>query len=94
MRRSKEEIIGIILELCKEPVNLTKVVYWCNLNFNTVKQHLGLLINAGLLEVSGTDRPLYKTTEKGIEALEHLNAFRPLLMPIGDSHDQDQACCP
>ena len=92
MRRSKEEIIGTILELCKEPVNLTKVVYWCNLNFSTVKQHLGILVSAGLLEVSGNDHPLYKTTEKGIEALEHLNAFRPLLKPIVDSHDQ--ACFP
>jgi predicted transcriptional regulator len=92
MRRSKDEILGLILELCKEPVNVTKIVYQCNLNFNTVKLHLRLLIDTGLLEVSGTDHPLYKTTEKGIEALKHINAFRPFLMSL--ESPQDQVCCP
>jgi predicted transcriptional regulator len=46
--------------------------------------HLEHLINAGLLETSGTS---YKTTQKGMDALEHINALRTLLGPTTSSED-------
>ena len=78
--------------VCKEPTGLTKIVYQCNLNFKIAKLHLNRLNDAGLLEVSGTTQILYRTNPKGMQALEYINAFRPLLMPVADP--KEQACCP
>jgi predicted transcriptional regulator len=77
MRRTNAQLIGQILEVCQEEgAGKTKIVYKCGLNFNNANMHLEHLINAGLLETSGTS---YKTTQKGMEALEHINALRMLL---------------
>ena len=92
MRRSKEQIIEEILNICKEPAGLTKIVYLCNLNFKVARLHLNRLNDAGLLDVSGTNQILYRTTPKGMQALEYINAFRPLLMPVTDS--KEKACVP
>lgn len=76
-----------ILEICKEPAGVTKIVYQCNLNFYTVRIHIERLTDAGLLDVSETDPILYKTTSAGMKALEHINAFRTLLMPAAKSQN-------
>jgi predicted transcriptional regulator len=88
MKRSKEQIIEKILTICKEPAGITKIVYQCNLNFYTVKIHLEGLTGAGLLDVSETNPILFKTTNKGMKALEHINAFRFLLIPSLKSLDE------
>jgi predicted transcriptional regulator len=89
VRRSPEQITENILRICKEPTGKTAIVYQCNLNFHTVNIHLQQLINAGLLNSSGSeDHPSYRTTPKGIEALEHINVLRDLLIPIASSHDR------
>jgi len=77
------------LEVCKESSGVTKIVYQCNLNFYTVRLHLKRLTDAGLLAVSGSDQISHKTTIGGMKALEHINAFRSLLIPAANS-----ACCP
>jgi predicted transcriptional regulator len=87
MKRSREQIMENILKVCKEPVSVTKVVYQCNLNFYTVRIHLERLTGAGLIAVSGTDHVSYRTTAEGMKALEHINAFRSLLMPAAKSQD-------
>ncbi len=74
-----------ILVVCRSPVNVTKIVYQCNLNFHTVRIHLKQLTGAGLLDVSGADPISYETTAEGMKALEHINAFRTLLMPTAKS---------
>jgi predicted transcriptional regulator len=88
MKRSKEQIIEKIMRICKEPAGVTKIVYQCNLNFYTVRIYLEGLTDAGLLDVSETKPILYKTTNKGIKALEHINAFRSLLIPLAKSLDE------
>jgi predicted transcriptional regulator len=88
MKRSKEQIFEAILELCKEPTGLTKIVYQCNLNFFTVKIHLKALTDAGLIDISGIEQISYKTTAVGMKALEHINAFRSLLMSTANSQDE------
>lgn len=77
-----------ILKVCEEPVSVTKVVYQCNLYFHTVRIHFERLIDAGLLDVYGTDQIWYQTTAEGMKALEHINAFRTLLMPAAKSLDK------
>jgi predicted transcriptional regulator len=88
-RRSKEQIMQKILEVCKSPATKTSVVYLSNLNFYTAKAHLVCLIDAGLLEVSGTKIPLYKTTPKGLIALKSMNAVRSFIDSEVGSSDQE-----
>lgn len=83
-RRTNDQIIGQILEACQgEGAGKTKIVYTCNLNFKNVNLYLEQLILAGLLESSGT---LYRTTQKGMKALEHIIALRTLLGPESFNH--------
>ena len=85
MRRTNDQLIGQIFEACQgEGAGKTHIVYKCNLNFKTAGSHLEHLTNAGLLEASGT---LYKTTQKGAEALGHIVALRMLLGPATSSED-------
>ena len=91
MKRSKEQILERILVVCKEPVNVTKIVYQCNLNFYTVRIFLKHLTDAGLLDVYGAYPISYKTTQVGIEALKHISAFRSLLMPISSCSKKEIA---
>ena len=88
MKRSKEQIRAEILKVCKEPAILTAIVYQCNLNFRTAKLHLECLIDAGLIDVSGTNQISYKTTPGGIKALKYISAFRSLLKPVANSQDK------
>ena len=85
MRRTNDQLIGQILEACQgEGSSKTKIVYRCNLNFKNANMHLERLTNAGLLEASGTS---YRTTQKGMETLEHIIALRALLGLATSSED-------
>lgn len=44
MKRSRQEIISQILEICTKGASKTKIVYQANLNFKTVNPYLELLI--------------------------------------------------
>ncbi len=80
MKRSWEQIVECILKTCKEPANLTKIVYQCNLNFRTAHPPIdGLMASGCLIELPGKR---YKTTEKGNQVLEHFRALRELLKPL------------
>jgi hypothetical protein len=54
------------------------------ISISRLPAHLEHLTNAGLLEASGT---LYKTTQRGAEALGHIVALRMLLGPATSSED-------
>jgi predicted transcriptional regulator len=70
-KRSRDQIRAQILALCQgDGASKTRTVYQVNLNFKTVKEHLDLLLEKGLLEAIPGERILYKTTEKGEGALE------------------------
>jgi predicted transcriptional regulator len=72
-KRSKDEIVAKILSICQgDGLIKTQVVYQANLNFRTITPPLDLLLRKGLLEVTQGDRPIYKTTPKGAQALETL----------------------
>ncbi len=74
-------IIGLILEICKEPSSKTRIVYQANLNFKNTTQYLDQLIASGHLEASATTPIRYKTTQKGIEFLEHIKSLNALFEP-------------
>ncbi len=71
-RRNKLEILGNILDICKERgSSKTRIVYQANLNFRTVKPYLDLLIQKDLIKVKPGKKILYETTERGRELLDY-----------------------
>ena len=86
MRRSKEEIIEQILEICNKPTNKTKIVYQANLSFHTADPYLDLLVDAGFLETFGDTTIQYRITSKGLEVLKHIKAIEASLQPADDSY--------
>lgn len=70
MKRSKQEIIAQILEICLDSSSKTKIVYQANLNFRTINPYLDILMKNGLLEVSEVEQTLYRTTPKGRDLLD------------------------
>ena len=70
MKRSKQEIIAQILEVCLESSSKTRIVYQVNLNFRTINPYLDILTKNKLIEVNGSEQTLYKTTSKGLDLLD------------------------
>jgi predicted transcriptional regulator len=78
-KRNRDQIKAEILALCQEDgASKTRIVYQVNLNFKTVREHLDLLIEKGLLEIVPGQHPIYKTTEKGERALESHKAIEAI----------------
>jgi len=80
-KRSHPQILLAILDLCKgDGTTKTRIVYQCNLNFRTARNHLDELQKAGLIEAirqphsSKTTGDIYRTTQRGITAAEMLRA--------------------
>jgi len=73
MRRSKNDIISEILDLCRTGANKTRIVYKANLNFNTVDPYIDLLIKNNLLKIKPGKNVLYETTDKGISFLDNFS---------------------
>ncbi len=73
MRRSRDEIMANILEVCLVGASKTKVVYGSNLNFRNVVPYLdSLKKNGSIVSVNGK----YKTSEKGKQLLALLREMR------------------
>jgi predicted transcriptional regulator len=78
-KRNRDQIKAEILALCQEDgASKTRIVYQTNLNFKTAKGHLDLLLEKGLLEVIPGENIVYKTTEKGAQALESHRAIEAI----------------
>lgn len=71
-KRSKQEIIAQILEVCLEKSSKTRIVYQVNLNFRTINPYLQLLIKNELLDLLEGEQKLYKTTARGESLLESI----------------------
>lgn len=71
-KRSKQEIIAQILEVCLERSSKTRIVYQVNLNFRTINPYLQLLLKNELLDMVIEEQKLYKTTAKGEILLESI----------------------
>ena len=81
-RRSTDQIIADILEVCLKPgVAKTNVVYRANLNFKTAMPYLDQLTRGGLLETVPGESTIYiyKTTAKGRKALKALRAIEKII---------------
>lgn len=61
-RRSEMEIIATILDIAKQEVKKTKILYKANLSYVQLKNYVSFLLEKGLLENIGN---MYSTTKKG-----------------------------
>jgi len=80
MKRSRNEIISQILEICKNGASKTKIVYQANLNFRTVNPYLDLLIKNELIRVNEGRAILYNTTPKSKRLLESIKQINDKLL--------------
>lgn len=72
-KRSRDQLIARILTSCQgDGANKTKIVYKAGLNFKTIIPYLSLLTEKGHIESEDRDITVYRTTQKGMEALEAL----------------------
>ena len=61
-RRSEMEIIATILDMAKQGVKKTNILYKANLSYVQLKNYVSFLLEKGLLENIGN---MYSTTKKG-----------------------------
>ncbi|RLE62207.1 MAG: hypothetical protein DRJ47_11040 [Thermoprotei archaeon] len=83
MRR--RSYIDVLVEILNEALNgctKTRLIYRCNLNYQSSKRHLNKLLNARLLvkvKQTSNNATLYKTSEKGKELLQVLRRAKRLI---------------
>ncbi len=78
-RPTQQVITDILLARQGNGANKTDVVYDSKLNFNSIRPYLKKLSADGLLEVVPGQVPIYRTTEKGLKALEYLKTLGELM---------------
>ncbi len=79
VRRSKDQIIVAILDICEKGENLTTIVYRTNTSFATIKAYLNVLMKNDLLICQDTSPRIYKTTPKGLEIRDRLEGLHKLM---------------
>ena len=86
-RRDKLYIIAEILEIAKDGVLKTQIMYRANLSFTQLNDYLKFMLNKELLEkVTLNEKEFYKATEKGINFLQRYREITELLKTEGDNY--------
>ena len=79
-RRDRLSIMAEFLDVARERVHKTRIMYQANLSFAQLNEYLTLLIDLNLLEAVKTPkRTFYKTTEKGLRFLQSHREIMELL---------------
>jgi len=85
-RRDKLFIISEILEIAKDGVLKTQIMYRANLSFTQLNDYLGFMLEIHLLEKNKrNDKDIYRSTEKGIDFLERYRQIAELLKNEDDN---------
>jgi predicted transcriptional regulator len=79
VKRSRDEIISQILDICTKGANKTQIVYKANLNFRTVNPYIDLLIKNNLIAIKDGQIVRYETTERGMNLLYNFNYIQDAL---------------
>lgn len=82
-RRDRHEIVSEILNYARRGKIKTHIMYKAKLSYSQIQEYLPLLVERGFLENMTIRRKkqkhtMYKTTEKGIEFLDHLEFLNKL----------------
>src|SRR4030066_837327 len=75
-RRSRTEIIAVILLFCTSKRTKTSILYNTNLNYPQLQNHLSFLISFGLLK---QDENRYMTSQKGNRFIELFTELQNVL---------------
>jgi len=67
--RTRLEIAVSMLEIAKQGVKKTQLMYLGNLSFELLQKYLNSLMNSGLIEAQqqGGNQCTYKTTQRGLQ---------------------------
>jgi len=79
MKRTKGQIIFKILLTCRIGQIKTRIANICGLDQYALERYLDMLIENRLIKVYNFRPDLYKTTDRGFEALEHLRTINELM---------------
>jgi len=79
MNRSKSDIMLEVLNVCRNKVSKTRIVYKANLNFKLATPYIDFLSEKGLLTISEGPRTFYETTPQGLEAIKTLKQLSNFL---------------
>ncbi len=85
-KRSKEQIITQILDICCEGASKSTIVYKIGSNSANVNTYMRLLTKNKLIKASNKS---YMTTSKGMEILENLKKIQAAL---GAPNEQSMTC--
>ena len=79
-RRDKLYIIAEILEIAREGVLKTQIMYRANLSFTQLNDYLKFMLKINLLDrIVENDKEFYKATPKGLEFLQRYHEITELL---------------
>ncbi len=79
-RRSKFDIVALLLEIASEGSSKTALVYKSNLNFKVVQRYVDMLRVRELLDVAEEEGAVvYRTTQKGAAALRAIASANELV---------------
>jgi len=78
-RRSKDQIIVEILNICEKGENLTNIVYRSSISFTAIKAYLAVLMKNDLLICQEGSPRIYKTTPKGLAMRDRLEGLHKLM---------------
>ncbi len=90
MKRSRDAIISIILDVCVNGASKTKIVYQANLNFRTVIPYMDMMLKNGLIEPTPESNKVYKTTPKGIKVLNEFKIIQDMLPELYNIQDVEK----
>ncbi len=90
MKRSRDAIISIILDICMSGASKTKIVYQANLNFRTVIPYIELMLKNGLIEPTPESNKVYKTTQKGTKLLQEFRSIQDMLPDLYDIQEKEK----
>ncbi len=76
-KRSDDQIVSQILEICMNGAGKTRIIYQANLNFLKVCQYLENMIRNGLISQTPLgSRVIYRTTAKGVELNQRIQKLQ------------------
>ncbi|MDQ1278810.1 MAG: 45 protein [Thermoproteota archaeon] len=74
-KRNDVEISAEILKVARNEVRKSHLVYRTNLNFKLIDKYLEILNKNDLIK-GPSDKKTFKTTEKGLKYLSHVEGFQ------------------
>jgi predicted transcriptional regulator len=85
-RRDKLYIIAEILDIAKDGVLKTQIMYRANLSFTQLNDYLEFMLRVNLVErIVERDKEIYKATPKGLDFLQRYRELTELLKSENDN---------